>query len=307
MEYKKIILGIGSIIPTIYVVVIASVHAFVLIPTSGEFMGEFVGTGYWNDIKVWLYFHVVFLSMVLFFGICYSVHSLSSTRRFGNHFSKFIWLIALIVAGAITIPIYWYLHIWRPTIEPNQASPSPPNTIQKYNRAFILVVLLLVCIAWVATDRFTFTDYDIPIIINILFVASTLVLSIHWYYKFWLPTQNDDRHIGVTFFRNVGFISLVLLPLIFVGFNIGLWKASEAPCYAPDNNGLGITYFVNSLIFITFIYYLLLLFTIVVRGAIYVYEGKYLKYLITVAVSIVVLSSFLSLIFTNFFLAIPCT
>jgi hypothetical protein len=64
------------------------------------------------------------ISMVVFFGlhgltmliglfllVFYIIHAIRNSKIEGME--KIIWILIIAVAGFVTMPIYWYVHIWK--------------------------------------------------------------------------------------------------------------------------------------------------------------------------------------------------
>lgn len=66
-------------------------------------------------------FGLHFLAMLVMFGqvIAYIVLLFRNPRLRDNE--RIIWLLVILLAGAIGAPIYWYMHIWK--------APDVPNTL----------------------------------------------------------------------------------------------------------------------------------------------------------------------------------
>ncbi len=102
---QKIAVGSATLLPLIYTVVVVSTplrSVFTTDPTS-------------PDAPDWLlYFTAFHFFMYLYTGFLltfYLIH-LFGNRNIGKE-RKILWTLLLILGSLLTMPVYWFLHIWR--------------------------------------------------------------------------------------------------------------------------------------------------------------------------------------------------
>ena len=105
-KINKVVLGILSFIPLVYLVFIM--------------MSWFMGLNFETfDFIDKLHFGVMGLTFLLI-AILIAHLFFSSSKQYDT---KLLWSLALVMGNMLAFPIYWYLNVWKE----NNAS-TPPNT-----------------------------------------------------------------------------------------------------------------------------------------------------------------------------------
>lgn len=112
----KILLGIGTIWPVVYIAIffIAIFSMIALTPVPGDPAPDPIFA-----VGIIAFFIVHFVTILLSLGLTvfYIVHAVKNTRLDSN--MRIIWIILFFFGGMLAEPIYWYLQIWKepePTI-----------------------------------------------------------------------------------------------------------------------------------------------------------------------------------------------
>ena len=106
----KIVLGILTYLPILAAI---SIIGFVIFNFLSMFFNQepampLMYLSYLSYIIPY-FFPIIFLSMGLY--IFYLVHIIRN-QYFDNE-KRILWIVVLFVLGGITMPIYWYIHIWK--------------------------------------------------------------------------------------------------------------------------------------------------------------------------------------------------
>lgn len=112
----KIILGILTFLPILLAISIIGfvIFNFISMVFNQEPAMPMMYMSYLSYIIPY-FFLVVFLSLGLF--IYYLVHIIQN--QYLDNEKRILWIVVLFVLGGITMPVYWYVHIWK--------IPSPTN------------------------------------------------------------------------------------------------------------------------------------------------------------------------------------
>lgn len=110
---SRIVLGAASLLPSIYLILFVG---FIL---YNVFLVEKPSANLIPVVYALLKVHVI----MIFWTFALLAFYLISLKRnsFLSRDQKIMWIILFIVAGLISLPIYWYIHIWRQ----NETSPQP--------------------------------------------------------------------------------------------------------------------------------------------------------------------------------------
>jgi len=105
----KIILGFITLWPIIYVILfITFICVIIFLPIVNELSES-------NDINIFtaLIFILHGLTIFTMFGLIvfYFIHAMMNQKLEG--LEKVTWIIVIVMVGVITMPIYWYVHIWK--------------------------------------------------------------------------------------------------------------------------------------------------------------------------------------------------
>ncbi len=105
----KIILGFITLWPIIYVVLfITFICVLIFLPIVNELSES-------SDINIFtvLIFILHGLTVFTMFGLIvfYFIHAMMNQKLEG--LEKVTWIIVMVMVGVVTMPIYWYVHIWK--------------------------------------------------------------------------------------------------------------------------------------------------------------------------------------------------
>lgn len=123
----KVILGILTSLPILFVI---SIIGFVIFNFISMFFNQepamsMMYMSYLSYIIPY-FFLVVFLSLGLF--IFYIVHIIQN--QYFDSEKRILWIVVLFVLGGISMPIYWYVHVWK--LSPNTDSVENPLMESNY-------------------------------------------------------------------------------------------------------------------------------------------------------------------------------
>jgi hypothetical protein len=108
-KLKKIILGLITIWPIIYMVLfITFICALVVFPMFVETLESSGGKYFAAPIFI---LHGLTMLIMLGLMVFYFIHAMKNEKLEG--FEKVVWIIVLVMAGIVTMPIYWYVSIWK--------------------------------------------------------------------------------------------------------------------------------------------------------------------------------------------------
>lgn len=107
---RKIVLGIATLCPLLYLVVFFG-FIFSLIISSFAAPGQIEQNG--PPIEFLILFALHFLTMILVFTlmVIYVINVFKNNKIENN--KKFLWVVVLFFGSIIAMPIYWYLYIWK--------------------------------------------------------------------------------------------------------------------------------------------------------------------------------------------------
>ena len=102
---QKVYIGIATVFPLLYLIVVLLTPlrmVFTTDPASPEAPDWFL---YFTAFHFFMYLYTVLL---LAFYIIHLFGNSSISREV-----KLIWTLALLIGSVLTMPIYWYLHVWK--------------------------------------------------------------------------------------------------------------------------------------------------------------------------------------------------
>lgn len=115
----KILLGIFTFLPMIAVIafIVFGLYQFLSLLFSVEPINPFIFFPYLVYIIPVV---LIYSTFYLLLGIFYIVHLLKNDQL--DTEKKMLWIAVLVVFNALSMPIYWYFHIW--IEEPDQEPVS---------------------------------------------------------------------------------------------------------------------------------------------------------------------------------------
>ncbi len=122
----KIIVGVATFWPIVYVAFFVGFIAALVISQgfgSPQVGGPDDGVPKW--FIVFLLFHIMTGLLVIGLMIFYIVDLFRNPRVPGE--MKALWAIVLFLGNLVSMPVYWYLYIWR---EPKAEVMAPPVSLQ---------------------------------------------------------------------------------------------------------------------------------------------------------------------------------
>lgn len=107
---SKIVLGIFTFLPLILWTgaMVFGILQLISLTFSEDPSMPMMFLSYLGYIIPYLFFFFLFY---LGLGIFYLVHIVQS-KSLDNE-KKFLWIVILFILNAISMPVYWYLHIWK--------------------------------------------------------------------------------------------------------------------------------------------------------------------------------------------------
>lgn len=120
----KIILGILTLIPLLFAIstflfALHQVVSFLFFSEPGMPTQFFSYLAY--ILPYTLLFFLLYLGLIIFYFIQIVQNKYFDTEK------RFLWIVILLLLNGISMPVYWYVHIWK-TKEPAYVhSKSPPN------------------------------------------------------------------------------------------------------------------------------------------------------------------------------------
>lgn len=128
---QKILLGVGSIWPMIYVFIFI-VFIVGMIAFSGAGGGRELGPMFGGGFVLIFIIHFFTILLSLALTIFYIIHAVKNTRLDPN--MRIVWIVLFFFGGMIAEPVYWYLEIWRekPSVATNVQLPSQPARVENF-------------------------------------------------------------------------------------------------------------------------------------------------------------------------------
>ena len=107
---KKILLGILTIWPLVWGIIFIFQ---VLTTLIASFAVQDIAGALWTfgSIAVLIIIHYLTLLLVLGLLIYYVLRVLNHPQY--DTLTRVVWLLLLVFAGLVAMPVYWYLHIWK--------------------------------------------------------------------------------------------------------------------------------------------------------------------------------------------------
>lgn len=102
-KLQKVLLGIGSFIPPIYVILVLTT------PLRNFFKEGFLET-LTTEKLIFLFVHFLVFSLAVFMFVLFLVHLLSGKR---SKVEKVLWVTLFIVLNVFSLPLYWFLVVRR--------------------------------------------------------------------------------------------------------------------------------------------------------------------------------------------------
>jgi hypothetical protein len=108
-KFGKLVLGLISVWPILYMVLfIVFICGVMMIPSMHE-GSESEGPGF--GMIGFFAVHGFTMLLMLFLLTFYIIHTIRNPKLEG--LDMLVWILILAMLGIITIPIYWYVHIWK--------------------------------------------------------------------------------------------------------------------------------------------------------------------------------------------------
>lgn len=118
---SKVVLGILTFLPLVVGVgsVIFGIYQLMSLFFSEDPAVPVIFLSYLSYIIPYLFsFFFVYLGLEIF----YLIHVLKN--KFLDSEKKFLWVVVLFILNAISMPVYWYVHIWKDNFSRNLESDS---------------------------------------------------------------------------------------------------------------------------------------------------------------------------------------
>ncbi len=118
----KIVIGIATILPTIYLVVFVGffVATFLTLFRGGT---SPEGAPLFSHFAVFFVLHLIMMLWMIGLAIFYIVNVFRNERVQENR--KVLWAVVIFFGSMIAMPIYWYLYVWsEPTVDTQAAAPA---------------------------------------------------------------------------------------------------------------------------------------------------------------------------------------
>lgn len=115
----KIILGILTFLPLIFGIglFVFAVSQVISVVFSEQPAMPLILLSYLSYVIPYLFlFFLIYLAL----GIFYLVHIIQNKNLDGE--KQFLWIIVLIILHGLSMPIYWYLHVWKESFPANPES-----------------------------------------------------------------------------------------------------------------------------------------------------------------------------------------
>ena len=106
----KILLGIATFLPFFLILtsIAYGIYQIILISISEEPFMPLMFLSYIGYVIPFLFFYTLFY---LGLGIFYIVHLVQNPLL--DTEKKCLWIVVLIILNGISMPLYWYVHIWK--------------------------------------------------------------------------------------------------------------------------------------------------------------------------------------------------
>jgi hypothetical protein len=109
-KFGKVVLGFLTIWPILYIILfILFICSMVMVPVLQKEAPESNGPGY--SMIALFGLHGLTMLIGIFLFAFYIIHAARNTKIEG--LEKIIWILIIAVVGFVTMPIYWYVHIWK--------------------------------------------------------------------------------------------------------------------------------------------------------------------------------------------------
>lgn len=118
-KWAKILIGFLSFLPFFLVIAAFGIAVISIIAqaTSEEPLNIFALLAYLQYV---LPVMLGYLGFYLTFGIFYLVHIILNKAL--DTEKKVLWIIIILTLNALSMPFYWYIHIWKEPLRSNAAS-----------------------------------------------------------------------------------------------------------------------------------------------------------------------------------------
>lgn len=119
---KAIILGIFTILPTLYLIFFLCVFSYLFMSTLNESNADVSN----NLFKIIFPMHMTAMLLIFTLMIIYIVDVFKNNSVESD--KKSLWAIVLFFGNIISMIVYWVIHIWEPLVKENKIKQIPKQT-----------------------------------------------------------------------------------------------------------------------------------------------------------------------------------
>ncbi len=103
---KKVLLGLITIYPFVYLLFFMSFIFSTIFSISGNFNEEIMG----GVFPIIFILHFLTIFVIIGLTIFYIIHAIKNESI--NKDMRLIWILVIFMGNMISMPIYWYIYIW---------------------------------------------------------------------------------------------------------------------------------------------------------------------------------------------------